>query len=120
MNALTSTFLAAIRSSGAIACSFGPGADVLRSVPFAQGRALKGGTLANFANCRKADLVAECAQRGLTGDGIVSDLVNRLVRSDTDTLVDADLIALEAAGPVTDLDTAAVQVSSASYPHLKR
>jgi hypothetical protein len=49
MNALTSTFLAAIRSSGTIACSFGPGADILRSVSFAQGRALKSDFLDSFA-----------------------------------------------------------------------
>ena len=112
MNAVADTFMQAIRATGAIPCLFGPGADVHRVIPFEAGKAIKSNVPTNYANCRKRELEEECAARGLNGLGIVNDIINRLVRSDTGTLVDADLILLGAANPTTDLDNDTVKVSS--------
>ena len=81
MNAVVNTFTSAFHASGALPCAFGPGADVHRGIPFEAGKAVKSGVPTNYANCRKGELQAECAARGLTDNGIVPDIVNRLVRS---------------------------------------
>ena len=122
MAALITSFTSPFFSAGILPCTFGPrtAADVLSDVLVVSGQAISGGSLKNYTSCTRPALEAACSQRGLASSGThKSDVFDRLVRSDSNTLVPGDMAPMHSVGPLTDLDTSEYKVSNKNYAQLK-
>ena len=84
---------------------------ILRDEGFNRGQALHEGALKNYGSCLRAALLGECKARGLAESGSVTDLKNRLGRSDRIELNGDDWAVITAAGDADILDACGIKVS---------
>ena len=95
--------------------AMGPSAHVLRDEGFKKGLVLTGGEFLTYGAARKVGLIMELRARGLLSTGTISDIKDRLRRSDTNTLQSPDWGPLPAAWDATSLDADSMKVSDMDY-----
>jgi hypothetical protein len=95
--------------------AMGPSAHVLRDEGFKKGLVLTGGEFLTYGAARKVGMIMELRARGLLSTGNVSDIKDRLRRSDTNTLLSPDWGPLPATWDATSMDADSMKVSDMDY-----